>query len=260
MKNNVDFSYVNGKKISVSTDCFSVDSPQDVNVPWVHSSVWPKLPDHVQDSLVSQGYQKNNSFIWEFDAIQKFVDEIEDDYAILDVGANTGIYSLSAKYYPNTIWHLFEPDPFNSKLLRDNLEINQIQNVVLHDDALGSAVGEDVMKICPRNRGLNTLGKNLLRFSENDSIDHKVKINTIDNLFYNMKIDLIKIDTEGFEYNILVGGLETIKKYKPKIMLEYNRENALQCGNSIQQIDTLINEIEYEIFSTVGENIFIKPK
>ena len=48
---------------------------------------------------------------------------------------------------------------------------------------------------------------------------------TLDNycLKKNIKhIDFIKIDTEGHDYNILLGMNKTIKKYKPVFLIEYN--------------------------------------
>ena len=102
-------------------------------------------------------------------------------------------------------------------MLKENLKINNIDNIILYEEALGNNVGDGVLKICPTHRGLNTIGMNVKRFSESESINHSIKINTIDNLFLNTRIDLIKMDTEGSEYDIIMGGIKTIKKYKPKI-------------------------------------------
>lgn len=223
------YPYVNGTEISVS-----------------------KKSVYQNSSWTTEG------FVWDLNTIQKFADCIEDDFVILDIGAQTGTFSSLAKLYPNTKWHLFEPDPWNYSLLKENLNLNNIQNTILYEEALSNDIGNSILNICPSHRGLNTLGKKLIRFSEEDSIQHQVKTNTIDNLFLNTKVDLIKIDTEGSEYDILRGGIETIKKYKPKILLECCR-NLNQFGYEKQDLYDLINELEYEIFWTDGdENIFIR--
>jgi FkbM family methyltransferase len=198
--------------------------------------------------------------VWELNVIQKFVDQIQDNFVILDLGTQTGSFSVAAKYFPNTQWHSFEPDPYSYNILVKNLLFNEINNVSLYEEALSDKIEDSILNIHPPLRGLNTLGKNIIRFPEYESIQHSLKTNTIDNLFLNTKIDLIKMDTEGCEYNIIKGGLETIKKYKPKILLEC-------CGN-LNQFDytekdlyNLIQEINYEVFWTdKGENIFIQSK
>ena len=68
------------------------------------------------------------------------------------------------------------------------------------------------------------------------------------------------MDTEGSEYDIIVGGKETIKKYKPIILLEYNPGNMSQCGHDIQELNDLFNEINYTPCLTMGENLFIQSK
>tara|TARA_Y100001937_G_scaffold74566_1_gene101474 strand:- start:5854 stop:6573 length:720 start_codon:yes stop_codon:yes gene_type:complete len=239
MKELINFPYINGSEIVVSTNSVHLNSS------WVHPDIYP---------------QYDSAFVWDLDVIQTFVDRIEDNDVILDIGANSGTFSLAAKYYPTTKWYSFEPDPFNTSLLEENLKLNNVENVVLYDHALSDNLGEDILKICPSHHGLNTLGKNLERFSENDSIDHLVKTNTIDNLFLDTKIDLIKMDTEGSEYDIIVGGKKTIKKYKPIILLEYNADNIRQCGHNMQKLNDLFSELNYTPCLTMGENLFIQPK
>ena len=234
----INYPYINGTEVPVSENAVYLNSS------WVHPEKDPKW---------------SAPFVWELDVIQKFADQIQDDFTILDVGANTGTFSMMAKLYPTTKWHLFEPDPFNYALLKENVELNEITNATMYEEALSDYVGECVLKICPNHRGLNTIGKNVARFSEAESVDHPVKCNTIDNLFSDTKIDLIKIDTEGSEYDIIKGGINTIKKFKPKILLEYNPGNMGQCGHTPDKLNNFISSIGYNPFwFDNGENLFIQ--
>lgn len=218
--------------------------------------------------LVTKRTVEENPYTWdvpsigltELELVNKFVPYIKEGDTILDIGAQSGCFSLAAKYHPNTTWHSFEPDPSNYSLLLDNLELNNIKNVNTYNIALSDKEGESTLKICKFHKGLNTLGSNLLRFSEDQSINCLVKTNTIDNLFYNKKIDLIKIDTEGSEYDIIKGGIETIKRYKPKILLEYYQQNLNQFNKRTNDVDELIEELDYEIEWIFAENIFIVPR
>lgn len=200
-----------------------------------------------KNSLEKNYYTWEDNGIFEFQLIEKFASYIEETSTILDIGAQSGCFSMLAKYYPNTKWHSFEPDLVNFNLLIDNLYLNSVHNVITYNQALSDKVDTGVLKVCDNHRGLNTLGKNLLRFSEQESSDFVVQTNTIDNLFLDTKIDLIKIDTEGSEYDIIIGGIETIKKYKPKILLEYCDQNLQQCGRTLDELNSLIQRINYEI-------------
>ena len=103
------------------------------------------------------------------------------------------------------------------------------------------------------------MGENPLRF--NDIHPVEVEIDTLDNIFYNndIKVDFIKIDTEGYEYNILKGGEKTIKKYKPIIQLEYNVTNMKQCNINPEQLLNYINELGYKQHNLIDEELIIVP-
>lgn len=213
-------------------------------------------------SLEKNKFTWENSGIYQFDLIEKFSSYIKEDFTILDIGAQSGCFSLLAKQYPNTIWHSFEPDLVNYNLLLENLTLNCVNNVISYNHALSDGVRIDTLKICNEHRGLNTIGKNLIRFSEKSSSSLYVQTNTIDNLFSNTKVDLIKIDTEGSEYDIIKGGINTIKKYKPIIFLEYYEDNLQQCGKSLSDLNLFIEELNYEIIwkHENGSDIIIKYK
>lgn len=213
-----------------------------------------------KQSVEKNRYTWEENGIYELDLIQKFASYIENDFTILDIGAQSGCFSLLAKFYPNTKWHSFEPDPVSFNLLIDNLHLNSINNVITYNQALSDNVNTSILKVCNDHRGLNTLGKNLLRFSEQESSDVSVQTNTIDSLFLDTKIDLIKIDTEGSEYDIIIGGMETIQKYKPKILLEYYDENLRQCEKTLQDLNDLIERLNYEIVWQHDANAIIQHK
>lgn len=78
----------------------------------------------------------------------------------------------------------------------------------------------------------------------------EVKIKTLDSFNIKEKIDLIKIDVEGFEYFALSGGIQTIKKNKPVILIEEHN-----YGNS--KVFKLLMELGYKIRRITVFNDFI---
>jgi FkbM family methyltransferase len=156
---------------------------------------------------------KKNSEIWEKKSLNYFYNLIDKNNKvnIVDIGANVGLYSLYAKFLPNSQFYSYEPYKFTYDLLNDNIELNNITNVQTYNIGLSDKKGKTILNVCLSQDGLNTMGANPLRF--NDIHQVEVEINTLDNIFYNnnIKVDFIKIDTEGWEYNILQGGEKTIK-------------------------------------------------
>jgi FkbM family methyltransferase len=178
---------------------------------------------------------------------------------IIDIGAQTGLYSLYAKYLPNSQFYSFEPFKFTYDLLNDNIKLNDIKNVKTYNIGLADKKGTTTLNVCLSDDGFNTMGKNPLRF--NDIIPIKVEIDTLDNIFYNnnIKVDFIKIDTEGYEYYILKGGEKTIKTYKPIIQLEFNETNIRQCNITPKELHNYINELDYKILNLTNEELIIVP-
>jgi FkbM family methyltransferase len=223
--------------------------------------------DYIFDKKIkiSKNSLKYNPFTWNSPVYQKetiefFYNLIQENFCILDIGAQSGAFSLLSQYFPTTKFYSFEPDPISYNCLLENININNITNIIPHPVALSSKSEEGILNINNSHRGLNTLGSSLLRFSEEDNEKIKVKIETIDNLFLNNKVDLIKIDTEGAEYDILLGGINTIEKYKPKILLEYFDLNLRQFGRNIEQLNELIFSINYKITWIKEDNILIESK
>lgn len=215
-----------------------------------------------KDSKVYNTYTWERNSVYQLDTIEFFYNQVIKNQCIniVDVGAQSGVFTLMAKFLPNTNWYAFEPDPVNYNLCLENIILNNINNVKLYSDALSNKIGKDIFNICNSHRGLNTLGKNLLRFNESESQKIEVNLNTLDNLFIDTKIDMIKIDTEGAEYDILIGAENLIKKYKPKILLEYYDDNLLQFNKSIKDLNLLIEEYNYHIVWRSDDNVFIEPK
>ena len=203
-----------------------------------------------------------NGCIWEFDQIGIFYKVIEssniENPVVVDIGAQTGLYTLLAKYLPKATFYSFEPyKPCYLELCK-NIKINNIKNVLTYEMAVSDDCKEKILKV-PDHKGLNTLGRNPIRFDVKESEKFTVECTTLDSMFYDkkQKVDFIKCDTEGWEYYVLKGGLNTIKKYKPVLQLEYNETNMNQCDVDKSQYNNLLSNLGYKLYySCDEENIY----
>ena len=204
----------------------------------------------------------DNSILWENKEIEYFYKNVDrnNNINILDIGAQSGLYTLFAKFLPNATFYSFEPFKLTYDLLCDNIKLNNINNVKTYNIGLSNKKEIAIFNTCISHNGLHTFGKNVLRFNDIKQIE--IETDTIDNLFYNnnIPVDYIKIDTEGYEYYILKGGEKTIKKYKPYIQLEYNNVNIEQCNINPIDLDKLIEELEYVVINKESEEMTIVHK
>lgn len=208
----------------------------------------------------SCSFKKNNE-IWEKKSLNYFYNLIDKNNKvnIVDIGASVGLYSLYAKYLPNSQFYSYEPYKFTYDLLNDNIKLNNISNIQTYNIGLSDKKEKTILNVCLPGDGLNTMGAIPLRFT--DPFPIEVETDTLDNIFYNnnIKVDFIKIDTEGWEYNILKGGEKTIKTFKPIIQLEYNETNMRQCNIKPEQLLNYINELGYKQHNLIDEELIIVP-
>jgi FkbM family methyltransferase len=111
--------------------------------------------------------------------------------------------------------HSFEPTAINFECLQKNTE--SLDNVTLHRSGLGDK--ETVLSIkLPRDS--NNCGNfSLVDFDDDtDTVEESISIVTLDSL--NLAPDLIKIDVQGFDYNVLLGAADTIAQHRPVIIVE----------------------------------------
>lgn len=209
-------------------------------------------------------WQKRGRIVWDKNVINRFFSLLEkrtDPIVVLDIGAQTGCYTLLAKFIPNSQWYAFEPIKEATDILLTNLYLNKIKNVEVINAAISDQSGTAILKIPEKSMlGLATLGSKPLRF--NDYINREVRCIDLDSFITERKIpkvDFIKIDTEGWEYFVLQGGKEMICRDRPTILLEFNGQNMKQCGISPDQLRELLRKLGYD-WETVSEDLICTPR
>ena len=72
------------------------------------------------------------------------------------------------------------------------------------------------------------------------------------------KIDYIKVDTEGFEIEVLKGGEKLIKEYKPFVHVEVKGKVLVKQGLSSDDVDEYLKSINYkEVFRISSERVYV---
>lgn len=207
---------------------------------------------HLETRLFWEGFLESN---WEKKSREIWVSLSKRSITILDIGANSGIFSVLAKaHHPEAKVYAFEPQPNIFKILEKNNEINNY-DINCNAIALSDITGEFPFY----NTGVSTFegSKNTTHGSLNkdwrtkDQYSILVKVERLDVFILENglnRIDLIKIDVETLEYQVLNGYGERLWIDRPIIILEIQNENY---GNKLEKLFELkhydffwINEVK----------------
>lgn len=157
---------------------------------------------------------------------------INDGQTVFDIGAHMGAYTyfMQQNVGKNGSVHAFEPQAKLYKQLLLNKQLLQWNNVTINHLALSHSRGSATLNIPSYKGKADTEGASILTHSEKSLYaTENVAIETLDNYCNqnNLTPAFLKIDVEGNELKVLQGGIETIKKYTPKILIEIE---ARHCG------------------------------
>jgi len=184
--------------------------------------------------------------------LQKF---IPLDGIVIDVGGHAGqftkIFSCLAK--KGKIFS-FEPGEYAYSILKKTKKIKKLTNVTLIQKGLSSLEGLVSFRVPIKRSGSIGYGTSHVFLSGHETIssafieqqvsviplDKFIKINQLE------RIDFIKIDVEGHELNVLKGAQETIKVYRPSIMIEINSEHLDRAGVDKTKIFEFLENIGYK--------------
>ena len=166
---------------------------------------------------------------------------------VVDVGANRGMYTFVASYYvgPNGGVISFEPNPNCIRIMESEAIANQITNVTIQNCGLGDENAMLTLSIPEISNAEATFGKSV--YADARKLEVPVKIG--DDELRNVSPSLIKIDVEGFEYQVITGLRATIKRAKPIIVTEIIDEHLVAAGSSAAELITLMKSLDYQGFA-----------
>ena len=188
-------------------------------------------PEHLL-SLYESVYPKYDRFL------PTVIGKIKENEVIIDIGANIGdtlfrLLNVNSKPY----YYCIEADNFFFEYLQKNkqsLDINIKNKIILIKTLVGDQLKGNLSETTTGTKSLiesdsGTKSKKL----DDIILEHKIK-----------NIKLIKVDVDGFDYNILFSAINEIKNSKPDIFFEYMPLDLLGKKNYLRLIEKL-NKIGY---------------
>jgi FkbM family methyltransferase len=185
---------------------------------------------------------RENLKYWESSSREVFSELSKESNTVFDIGAYTGIYSLiAAKSNKNLRVFSFEPNPELFNALTKNIKNNFASRCNLQQFALDKVSGNDYLYLnhdvySSVGSLIETLPGQKKILIEKTTLDKFCQEKSIE------RIDLMKIDVEGFEVNVLEGGRTILSASTPLILMESLNNKSL--------------EIQYEFLSSID---YLRP-
>ena len=228
-----------------------------MNVEYKKINCWTLLKSE-DDQPMLQFAEKNDfsSNKWQngfFDRIFNHLYKKKSFKTAIDIGASYGWVTIPlARKFKNI--HSFEVRDDVRSALRKNIEdfssnkkVNSL--IHIHNFGLGNENQKVGVEMNPKS------GVSSIKDSSNFPIE-QFEVRSLDSINIK-KVDLIKIDVEGFEYNVLKGCQKTIKKYKPFLIVEMNTgRSEIEFENRQKCLEFLFN-FGYKVIDVSNNDWFL---
>ncbi len=190
-----------------------------------------------------------------------FRELVRPGMTVLDVGANVGYYSLMAakKLQGEGRVYAFEPLPSNFELLTRNVEVNGYTTVTAVPLAVSDREGRTEFFIDPGNSGGSS-------FSSANMPDPggsiTVETTSLDRWFErvvgDLRVDLIKSDTQGAEARLVEGARKVIERNDLKVVMEFWPFGLRNLGADPLAFLSRLEELGFSIF-LIGDRGAVSP-
>lgn len=190
----------------------------------------------------------------EKEALEYFLNTINQGDIVLDVGASVGLFTVSAAKYPATQKVItLEPDLETFNRLNENIKLNKLSNVQSIQIALSDAKG--VTKLF--TNGTNGFAPTLVFQKDRQGAPSQtieIKTETLDNLIQDNIIEVpdnIKVDIEGAEILFLKGSIRTLSgdfgKKPRSIFLEIHPEFLADFESNEDEVRNILLNKGYKL-------------
>lgn len=198
-------------------------------------------------------FQNNPQRNGEYWLLSRVLHTASHDALLLDVGANRGEWTCQAlrveSQRPVSV-HMFEPASGAQEILSARFQGSAA--ATLHPFALADTPGEATLYGTHAAGGTNAL------IASPGAYQQVTAVSTLDAFVSDRHIQTIlmaKVDTEGFDYLVIKGGIETLKRGGIEVLqFEYNWRWLL-TRTSLRDVFALLDHIPYRLGKLVGAEI-----
>lgn len=205
--------------------------------------------------ILNFGFYEQNDFNMIIKLVRMLCSNRDGRINFFDIGANIGWHSLNiAKQFKDSKVFTFEPIPVTFDSLKQNIELNRLNNIHPHNFGFSSCEQTLIFYYYPEGSG-NASSTNLAE--RTDSLEISSVVRKLDDFVFenNLTIEFIKCDVEGAELFVYQGGIESIKRDNPVIFTEMLRKWSAKFNYHPNEIINLLATVGYRCFVTRDEHL-----
>lgn len=194
----------------------------------------PANEEHLPIWMAANNDRRDGRLTYQAHKYDEAFKRVTNKALAIDIGGHTGMWSwLMAKDFQ--LVYAFEPVPVHRACFEENTA--ECKNVMLFPQALGAEAGMVKMK----THTANSTGDTGVDISAAPD-EQDVEMITLDQLNLS-NVGFIKIDCEGYEFNVVKGAVETITRCRPIIIVEQKGDMSERYGIKMLSAVNFLKEL-----------------
>jgi FkbM family methyltransferase len=187
----------------------------------------------------------------EFNELRYLHSYFKPEMVFVDVGANQGEFSLfAAKRLPTGKVYAFEPVGDFFSMLKENISLNKFANIEPWKLGLSDKAGSFPIYFDSDHKNQNEGIASLFALPD-QQVKETIETITLDSFCSNnqiTKVDVIKIDVEGAEFQVLKGSEQVLRNSKPLLMVELSEVNFKAAGYTSKELVGWVTSLGYKMY------------
>lgn len=207
----------------------------------------PEGERHLSEWMVRENLRIDGRLTYQYTKYAAALERCGQTRVAVDIGAHVGLWSYWMVRDFETV-HAFEPKPEHGECWARNVPLRT--GVHFHGIALGAAA----QRVGLLTKNIFSSGNTWVR----DGSD--VEMRTLDSLGLT-DVDLMKIDCEGYEYDVLLGAQETIARCRPVLIVEQKTGGGRRFGHhDLDGVRLLLKMGAEQLWNIGGDFVMTFPE
>lgn len=187
---------------------------------------------------------------FELETVERLRARAKKNHVVVDVGANVGAYALPLATIAARVYAL-EPTDWAFTKLQNNIALNPdlkprvipLKMGIIPEGAkapneLGASWNLEGLDGNSSTYGATMMDASKARFISLDKFAQEQNLE---------RMDILKVDVDGTDLQVLESGADSIRKFKPAIMIEYAPDLLVENGRSSDQFFNFFKELNYTL-------------